>query len=754
MAATATVVHMPSVNSREAPRFVSDPTGFDLFFDQVEEFGVRAAISEADKIKWAIRYGGSEAESWKYVDCLAGANAPTFAQFRAEVLKCYPNLSADRRYTHTDLARLLDSVSAFREMSKDDLGTYLRKFIPITAYLMRENRMSERERDAAYLRGFPQQVRSRILQRLSIKKPDVVPIDGYKFADVQEAALFVMDAVSSAAPYEMPSPSSTAATIAKTEPTEQGSLSELIQAMSSLTRVFTASAQNQQFSPRPPRPSFPTPGGVAQNPPRWQRGQSADSFVRNCLFCSDHDHLVRDCPSAAEYLRISKIVRDENGRLNVPGGANLSRYPGKNLRERVENYWKEFFGPDGPPPHLATVSTNFLEGPEECVFSIDIDPVPAANPSGPTSYDEAIFEAQLLQTQIDSLREAQALALEKGKKKLQFDGVQIMKRTGPPKPNTPIPPPPFNGPTVHARGPVPTRERVPSSSQPAIFPPNVNGKPGTRAGDNQPQRPQGPMRPVTIPPKPTAEDPKFRYHSAVESALKPNELANRALDATITISTRELLAASPDVRRQVKDLVTSKKVSANSVEVDEVDAYLTNCLEPIPSAVYLDLFKYDSSALSAAASLPLRVIFPTFAPGVEPECILDGGAQVVVMRRDIWEKLNVPIAANLAMPMESANASTTMTLGLIENHPVQLGPVTIYLQIQVVENAPFEVLLGRPFFDVVSCSEISSTGGNHEIRIKDPKTGHPYVFATQPRTRKTPSENSDPRNHGNVNFRQ
>ena len=67
----------------------------------------------------------------------------------------------------------------------------------------------------------------------------------------------------------------------------------------------------------------------------------------------------------------------------------------------------------------------------------------------------------------------------------------------------------------------------------------------------------------------------------------------------------------------------------------------------------------------------------------------------------------------------------------------------VYLQIQVVDNAPFEVLLGRPFFDVVSCSENSTASGNHEIRIKDPKTRNIYVFATQPRVRKTPYDSSN-----------
>jgi hypothetical protein len=121
------------------------------------------------------------------------------------------------------------------------------------------------------------------------------------------------------------------------------------------------------------------------------------------------------------------------------------------------------------------------------------------------------------------------------------------------------------------------------------------------------------------------------------------------------------------------------------------------------------------------------------------------------MRKDVWEHIGAPIAANKATSLESANATTNSTLGLIENHPVQLGPMTIHLQIQVVNEAPFEVLLGRPFFDILSCSEVSTSGGSHEIRVKDPKDGNIYVFVTLPRLRKTPRANpDDPRSA--VNF--
>ena len=411
------------------------------------------------------------------------------------------------------------------------------------------------------------------------------------------------------------------------------------------------------------------------------------------------------------------------------------------MRERVDNVLN-FQGRD----NRDTFATNFLEGPDECVFAFDIAPH-VEQPTLPNEPDN-FEEVQVLQAQIESLREAQILAIQK---KLKFDGVEIPARTGPPRRNAAIPPPPVPKPRDV------TPQPIQKPSQPLS---STTGKPGARAGDRPHQRSQGPMHPVTFPTKPPADDPKYRYKTAVETDVKTTDIADRTLDATITISTRELLATSPEVRRHVKDVITSKKVSANSLETDELDTFLTSCFnfdddetedDPKVASTYLDLVKYDPSRAAAAASLPLRVIHLSFGDGVEPECILDGGAQVIVMRKDIWEQLNVPIAASKAIPMESANASTSMTLGLIENHPVQLSPITFYLQIQVVENAPFEVLLGRPFFDVANCEEISRSGGGHEIHVRDPMDDTPYMIATQPRVRKTPQ----PRNNGAaVNFRQ
>lgn len=81
-------------------------------------------------------------------------------------------------------------------------------------------------------------------------------------------------------------------------------------------------------------------------------------------------------------------------------------------------------------------------------------------------------------------------------------------------------------------------------------------------------------------------------------------------------------------------------------------------------------------------------------------------------------------------------------MDLIKNLPMCLSPMKVYLQMQVVNDAPFEVLLGQPFFDVTSCSNISSLGGDHKICVRDPKTGYNYLFPTQPRPQTPPSTTS------------
>ena len=690
----------PLTFSPKAPHFAEDSVGFDAFFDAVEMLGDLAGANAEDRKRWACRYAGTESAAWKEMTTYTDANA-TFDAFRVQVRACYPHLDDTRRFSFHDLQVLIRRTQSKTDMTDMEFGRYYRTFVAISGYLKTQQILSDKERGRRYLEGFPPQIRDSIARRLEITKSSVIPVDGYAFDDIHETATFVFKAGGAdyRAPGVTPTPSA-ASSVAS--PTDSTSIKDLIQAM---TQSFASALQQQQHHappshPPPPRypPPLPAPGGAPLNTPRWAPQPYANATSQGCVFCSAPEHYVRDCPVAAEYHKQGMLIKNEYGRIVLPDGRYPPRnIPGKNMKERIDRFWQEQdIQQNGP-----TVSTNFLETEDDFIFSINaalFDENDASEEPEDSSYDERI---QVLQAQLNSLKDAKASGT--GQKRVKFDGVELPKRT------------------IGA----PANRQPPKQAAPAN--PTILSRP-----QNPPpnQRSQGPMKPISMPPKPS-DDHKFKYQSPIENSVKASDLVERTLDAQITLSTRELLAASAEVRRQVKELVSGKKVAAHSVEeVESIDSYLSTFQNDAPPR--LNISQYDN-APAAVPSLPLRVIYPTFAPGVEPECILDGGAQIVVMRRDVWERLGVPITPSKAMVMESANSGTTKSLGLIENHPVRLGPVTVHLQIQVVEGAPFEVLLGRPFFAITNCNEISSSGGAHLIQLVDPKTKEQYVFPTHPR---------------------
>jgi hypothetical protein len=85
------------------------------------------------------------------------------------------------------------------------------------------------------------------------------------------------------------------------------------------------------------------------------------------------------------------------------------------------------------------------------------------------------------------------------------------------------------------------------------------------------------------------------------------------------------------------------------------------------------------------------------------------------------------------MIMESANNTRNHTLGLVQNVRLTLGSILLSLQIQVIKDAPFEVLLGQPFFALSSCITEDSTDGESYITIRNPNTGECAKFITYAR---------------------
>lgn len=84
------------------------------------------------------------------------------------------------------------------------------------------------------------------------------------------------------------------------------------------------------------------------------------------------------------------------------------------------------------------------------------------------------------------------------------------------------------------------------------------------------------------------------------------------------------------------------------------------------------------------------------------------------------------------MVMESANTSCEATIGLLLNLQVSIGNCNFYFQVQVVENASYEMLLGHPFLMLTQASTCHFSNGDSHITLVDPNTQAVITIPTKP----------------------
>ena len=272
-------------------------------------------------------------------------------------------------------------------------------------------------------------------------------------------------------------------------------------------------------------------------------------------------------------------------------------------------------------------------------------------------------------------------------------------------------------------------------------------------------------------PKLTVE-PGFKNRAPLQKDDRAKDLIQEALKNPLCITTEDLLNVSEPMRQELKKLLIKRRLEKKSVLMSaeaelEPDAgspvqetERTIRVERLPLATFKvltedrDGMKKGSiivndpivqylntlppgerakTVIVGGESHSLRTLYPVINKAGEVESLLDAGSQIVSMSRMIAAALNVTWDPDITVRMESANKTYEYTLGLAKNVPFLFGTITVYLQVHVVENAAYKVLLGRPF-DVITESEVkNSRDGSQTVTLTDPNTGERCVMHTHER---------------------
>jgi hypothetical protein len=239
-------------------------------------------------------------------------------------------------------------------------------------------------------------------------------------------------------------------------------------------------------------------------------------------------------------------------------------------------------------------------------------------------------------------------------------------------------------------------------------------------------------------------------------------LIKEALKVPVNVTTEDLLNISAAARQELKKLLTKKRVektqSLMTTEVDEMDNVVH--AEQLPSASY-EVLEEERSGIPKGAviigdpvmqyfgslqpgekpkrvvvaqeSLGLRAVYPLINGEGKVESLLDGGSQIVSMARDTAIELKIAWNADITVHMESANRSLEQTLGLARNVPLIFGHIVVYLQVHIINQPAYKVLLGRPFDCVTESLVKNEKNGSQILTLTDPNTGERCSMNTHER---------------------
>ena len=740
---------MPARGERAAPSFDNTkPRELIRFFEELEYLFTRADLKdETEKKKHVLRYVDFDIEQiWKTFPEFSDATK-TYANFKAAILIHYPDASGDYVYSLRDMDLLIGERQRLGISNTVDLADYHLKFLAITSWLIQKQQLGTLEQQRGYLRGFQPRLLAAINNRLQMKNPDHHPNVPHTVQDVYEAARFILQSATTAPQnYFSPTPSNVnppfvpdgVVSIAKRESSVKK------EDLSSLFTEFTKTIVE----------------AINQNGTRGRYNPntaSSDSNPRSttCNFCGG-PHYIRECLKVEELIREGKCKRNTEGKVVLPSGAYVPRdVPGNLLSERIEEWHRR-----NPNQLAAAALLHTIDKPDSFTTCATQTAVTTHPFQLSTSDRIATIEAELY-----NLR-------ARNPKFVPIVRTRAQKTRAP---NAEISDEEDEAAVKAARQPqiveVADEEARAVIEEPTITsqPDSIPEHPYRNAKDAAYTPPTD--RNVGAPVNTKKNDPAYRTLPAIHDPSVAIDVYKRSMETPITITQRELLSLSPEVRSQVREVTTTRRIPTNPPvtsqhslqledEVDKensvappVDNLISRpcCVHgrvPPKGAIVVDdpIERYYRSLqpgeapdpdrlIIAKESSAVRSIFAVIDSTQRKECILDPGCQIVAMSEDTCHDLSLVYDPAIKLNMQSANGNTDWSLGLARNVPFTIGAITLYMQVHIIRSPAYDILLGRPF-DILTESIVRNFANEDQtVTITDPNTGQRYTIPTFPRGR-------------------
>jgi hypothetical protein len=211
--------------------------------------------------------------------------------------------------------------------------------------------------------------------------------------------------------------------------------------------------------------------------------------------------------------------------------------------------------------------------------------------------------------------------------------------------------------------------------------------------------------------------PKIIRKAEIASDLAEQQVIKNILNTPVTLPMREVLASSKELSDQLSVMIKRKNTVATTPVV-------TNVTVPAP-------IKAKSVLLEGSQE---RLIALNMMCGDNPiVAIIDTGSQLNVVSEECWKQaIGKPMDMKQSIEMNDANGGKGTLSGLVSDVSLNCGAVKTKANLYIGKNAPFDMLLGRPW-QLGNLVCIDERVDGTYLQFKDPNSYQPrFEVLTNP----------------------
>lgn len=747
---------MPPAHASDAPRFDGTADNIHAFLEHYELRAIQATMTQEQMVRNIIQYiDRSSRELWMQFDEYNPLNLPVFNytwdRFRARILLAYPNTGLARNHSDLDIIALVRQWATRGIHSVPQLDEYTREFLTISMSLQRQNLLSSIQASKLYQNAFVNSIGTLLAQDLlvSFRRTVDIPIES-----IQEAARWIIETRLSGVRNELTAlplvplaytpdpdrytPYSAPRTIQPAPqplalPAPPIKMEEQFAQL--LTRMNQLLDRQEGYKVTSPASSAPPP---ATAPP----ARTSDA----CHMCGEASHYLRDCPVLVRYLQEKRCLQDANdNKIILPNGHEIPRKGARTLQGRIDAWLR--VNPEWDPTRQTggrPAEANFLavlgDGYEEDDY---------------VGEDQDLDESETAQEAWLARMQPQVEVLKNEGRPRRMEGVEMRRANRVNRPDlrrAVIPNP--------SATPAPTADSRPAPAPapiPAPIPVIPRRSPSTSPQHTVSSAPKPPTAPQTAPrvapipapaptgvhiypvrkPQDSAQGPAFKYRAPAQDDAAEKEVAEAIKATKVEVTVGQLYGVSPGLRRYFRDFTTTRRIGVDDTQEasysDLPDVFLDDhAIEAYQNRQSQEPLYDENGRIVAEHGIPLRVLECNIN-GQMFKGVLDEGSTVVIMSERAWSKTGLPLDPTKHMEIQSANGISNRTTGILMNLPVRVGGITFWLQVQVMQRAPFDLLLGKPFHALSRMMIRTASDGSTRVTLHDPNSETVVTVPTKER---------------------